>query len=126
MKIEFYKIIAEIIPIFFLAVTLQSTFLSKSFNFKKSNHEGRQIYFFHLGMFIFLIITLGLGEFTALKVVYTNEIQNGDLLQVVVALMVPGVWITAEYIQKVFKKKLFYFSMLILVMILALISLFFI
>jgi len=127
MQIEFYKIIAEIIPVLFLAVTLQSTFLSKSFNFEKSNNEEKQIYLFHLGMLIFLIITLGLGEFTALKVIYTNQMQSDDLLNVIVALIVPCVWIVAEYIQKVFKKKnFFYFTILILVMALALISLFYV
>jgi uncharacterized BrkB/YihY/UPF0761 family membrane protein len=107
MPIEFFKLVSQIIPLLFLAVSLQSIFIARKEKYKASEKFLRNI---HILDFVCLVIVLVLGEFAALSSVYKNTPNTNYLIVVCISLLAAVLWIVAEYLLSLIgKNKNIYF-----------------
>lgn len=95
MQIEFYKIVSQIIPILFLAISLQSTFILTGERYDKKENFQRNV---HIANFVALVFTLILGEVAALISVYQNTSHLNYLIVVCLSMLLAVFWIVAEFI----------------------------
>lgn len=78
-----------------MAVSLQSAFIVKNITYKESERTQRLT---HINSFIALVAILCVGEFTALKAVYTGSSDKSDLIIIYVALVLPTLFIAVEFV----------------------------
>lgn len=113
MQIEFYKVVSQIIPILFLAISLQSIFILKGEKYDKTENFQRNI---HIVNFVLLVFTLVLGEFAALRSIYQNTTSLNNLIMVSLSMLFAVFWIIAEYILALIdrSKQIYYVSFMLI------------
>ncbi|GEM_PF-3626789 len=104
MQIEFYKIVSQIVPILFLGFTVQSTYLSRKEVYSMEQPGDKFRRNIHIGTIATFVITLFLGEFVALRSVYTNIVHPNDLFIVVLTMTFSVVYISLEFALAVLNK----------------------
>ena len=95
MNIEFYQLTAQIIPILFVGITLQSQFISRGEKYINNESFIKNI---HIQVFLFTVALLCIGEFVSLRNVYLKKENKDDLFFVIISLIAGVLWIVADYV----------------------------
>lgn len=107
MHNDFYILVAQVLPILFLAVSIQSGFFLKDINYLKNEYFQRNV---HIMILFTIILILSLGEFSALRAVYTGESYPNDLVIVIISLVLPTILVSLDSVLNLLNKsKEFYY-----------------
>ena len=113
MQTEFYIVVSQILPVLFLAISIQSIFVVKGVKYSKEETFPRNI---HILEFITLMCILVLGEIVALKCVYRNTSSIRDLGLIIFTMGVTVLWVVVEYVLLLLgkSKEIFYLGLLLI------------
>lgn len=113
MQNEFYIVVATILPVLFLAVTIQSAFALKMRSYTKSESFQANV---HAMSAIAMVAIVGLGEFVALRNVYTGNENDNDLFVIIISLLLPTLIVTSEYVLHLINrsKELWYITFMLI------------
>ena len=99
---EFFKIVAQIIPVFILAISVQSGFDRRDYKYKKSEQS---LLIAHIGAFALVALVLVIAEFVCLRNIYTNSTGSFDVYVVGSALCLSMIYIVADFVGMLMGKR---------------------
>lgn len=101
-KIEFYQIVAQVIPALFLAISLQSNFYVRKEEYSNKENFQRNV---HIMVFLCFVLLLVIGEFVALRAVYLSSPLKNDLFVVVFSMMSAVIYIGTQFVLALLNKE---------------------